>query len=248
MRILISITLAILIAPALSESVSAAPVEYSAGHADIGLAYHDGELELHYHFGTGAIVDGVAVTNPLGEEYEADEAYVRVNDLNLFVLGSPLSQLDAAPGDSIWALPQNNVSGRPFLGIASEELDPGEVSSSTISLTEFTGPGNFALWQSDPFGGSTTYWQTSDGIAPGGETLNTGVGDHDHYFYGFMRAGIYDLGLTGVANLVGGGSESSTATFRFVVGSVAVPEPNLAIVLAVGAIPALITRRRRGRR
>ena len=59
-------------------SIDAALVEYSAGHADIGVALENGDLELHYHFGGNAVLDGVMLGT--GAEFAPQDIYVRVSD------------------------------------------------------------------------------------------------------------------------------------------------------------------------
>lgn len=224
----------------------AARVEYSAGHADIGLAYESGELELHYHFGSGAVLDGV----PLGTDLEVDPSDygVRVADVARVILGANVSFLDALAGDPLWRLPSSNTPGLPFLGIASKELDSNDFGSASIQLTGFSGPGGgeFALWQSDGFV-TNVLWQTFGGL-DGTDMLPMVIGGHDHFNYGFTAEGVYDLQLTAVANLVGGGSVTDTETFRFLVGdSTVVPEPT-GFGLLAGSCIVMIGIRRRCRR
>lgn len=222
----------------------AATVEYSAGHGDIGLAYEDGELELHYHFGNGAILNGVPLVGEI--EYDPDEAHVRLSDDTRGVTSAPLSFLGTSTGDPVWRLPQSNTPGLPFLGIASEELDGLGFSSATIRMTSFNGPGEFALWQPGGLGGFNTFWQTNDGIGPS-DVLNLGIGVHDHFNYGFTAEGIYDVGLTAEADFAAGGSVMDVGVFRFVVGSAtAIPEPSSFAALLMGGL-ALVTRSRRRR-
>ena len=188
---------------ATTSPADAATVEYSAGHGDIGLAYEALELELHYHFGNGAVLDGIPL---LGEiEYDPDEAHVRVSDDTRAVTTVDLSFLGTTAGDPVWRLPQSNTPGLPFLGIASEELDGLGFSGATIQLTSFSGPGEFALWQSGGLGGFNVIWQTIDGIGPV-DILNLGIGVHDHFNYGFTAEGVYDVGLTAEAQFSAGGS------------------------------------------
>tara|TARA_R110002049_G_scaffold4601_4_gene31949 strand:+ start:224484 stop:225230 length:747 start_codon:yes stop_codon:yes gene_type:complete len=228
-------------------SARAATVEYSAGHADIGLAYEGGELELHYHFGDGAILDGVPVVSMdgMGLEYAPDEAHVLVPDDARIVTTDPVPFLGTRTGDPIWRLTQGNTPGLPFLGIAAEELDSMIFSNATIQMTSFNGPGEFALWQPGALGGTTEYWRTNDGI-DASDAVTVGIGGHDHYFYGFTAEGIYDVGLTAEAEFAAGGSVTDMGVIRFVVGSAtAVPEPSSFAVLCIGGTVLAARRRRR---
>ncbi|MGB7327497.1 MAG: choice-of-anchor M domain-containing protein [Rubripirellula sp.] len=223
-------------------AASGAVVEYASGHGDIGLAYEDSELELHYHFGDGAVLDGSPLVGEL--EYGPSEAYVRVGDNAKVTTTADVSFLGTSMGDSVWLLPQSNTAGLPFLGIAAEELD-ATFSGAVLSMSSFSGPGEFALWQAGGIGGTNVRWQSSNGI-DNTDMLNLGIGGHDHYNYGFTAEGVYDVGVTAVADFAAGGSVTDFGTFRFVVGSAtAVPEPGSLVVLAAAGIAAMVPRRRR---
>ena len=214
-------------------------IEWTAGHGDIGVEYDDvdGTLELHYHFESGAVLNGVPVDgtiNPDGIENEPDEAYVRV--------GTDTFTTDA--GLNSYVLPEDDTSGVPYVGLASEELDGQGFSGVTLSLAAFDGPGRFQLVDFSS-SGQTTFIDTDDLGTFNEVTL--GVPTHVHYNYAFSELGVYDLTLQADAAFSAGGSVRDTATFRFVVGDLtAVPEPGSMAVLAIGGL-ALATRRRRRR-
>lgn len=230
--------IAILIAIALKSvgPVSAEMVEYTAGHADIGLVLEGpGQLYLHYHFGVGsAILDGLPAT-VANEELAPSEAYVRVPDSTITIPG-PVDFLGTVAGEQAWFLPASNTSGVPFLGFATEELDPMQFTSAGFRLLGMTGPlgGNFALFQTT-LGGANVFMRTNDLINPAIDFVPSIVGGHDHYFFGFTEPGIYDLEIEGYASGPGG-NLTSPGTFRFAVGdATAVPEPHsLALLTTFG--------------
>ncbi|MEM6365502.1 MAG: choice-of-anchor M domain-containing protein, partial [Planctomycetota bacterium] len=189
--------------------------EYSAGHADIRIAFRGGELELLYHFGEGSVLDGVRQSTSF--EGQANEAYVRVGDASLDFPGA-VSWLGTSASDPVWILPQGNITGQPFLGIATHQMTTTDFSSLTLEMTNLIGPGEFAMWQ-----GLTPpiYWQTNDGIGtnPGDDQLPFPVRGHDHFNYGFTKEGVYQLELTATAEFVAGGSVADTEIFTFVVGN-----------------------------
>jgi surface-anchored protein len=228
----------------IGSSVSAATLtEYSGGHADVGLAYEDGELDLHYHFGSNAVLNP-----PSGEdEFHPSAAYVRVPDAAEITAGGSFPALGLSSGDSVFVLPESDPDGLPFLGIATEELSDEIFSSASFEMTGWSGPGEFALWQSGSLGSEDDiFMSTVDGF---NDTLEKGIGIHDHYNWGFTEAGVYNITLT--ANAFGdelpGGFVSDTETFKFVVGSMtAVPEPgSFAALASLGMVGAFVRRRRK---
>jgi surface-anchored protein len=204
---------------------------YTSGHADIGLAEEDG-LELHFH-SEGGIVDGVSVE----DEYEPDEIVIVVPNSTMTTRpsGSQWDMIGNNAGDSIWILPQSNVSGVPFLGIGAEEASSGTYLNNeiTLSLLSMTGPsgGEFSMWQTDGFGTPTFYMSTFDS-GTDAITLDLDVSDHIHVNWSFTQPGEYQLEFQSSADLVGGGSGSSIATFTFNV----VPEPATMCLFGLGAV------------
>lgn len=228
--------------------LSAAMVEYTAGHADIGLALEGpGQLFLHYHFGVGsALLNGVPAT-VANEELDPSEAYVRVSDANIVTLPAPVDFLGTLAGDQAWVLPQGSTPGVPFFGIATEDLDPMQFTSAGFRLTGMRGPvgGNFALFQVPSFGAPSVYMRTNDGINPAIDFVPSIVGGHDHYNFGFSKVGIYDLDIQGYASGPGG-NLTDPGTLRFVVGSATVvPEPSSLALLVVCGFGFTSTMRRK---
>ncbi len=210
---------------------------YTAGHADIGVAYDGSALDLHYHFGANAVING-AVT---GMELE-----VAPDQVTTIVAGPSFPRPAGATwdfigntaGDPIWLLPQANDPAKPFVGLASEELDPSEwVGGMTWALGGVTytgsGDGKFSLWQTDIFGSPVVKWSEASGVS----SFNTGIGGHDHYNFGFTAEGIFDVLIRVTATHVRDGLKTTEAIYRFNVGPVSqvVPEPSSIALLGIGA-------------
>jgi surface-anchored protein len=130
------------------------------------------------------------------------------------------------------------------LGIASEELDPGDWSSLRLSLVQFSGPtgGQFSLWQADLFGNPDVKMTTSDGLGAGDSMLLT-PGAHDHFNYGFTQPGVYDLTFQWKGVHKSEGAVAANGTYSF--GVTAVPEPGTNALLALGLVGLACWKRRR---
>ena len=112
--------------------------EWNEEHGDIGIAYEAGELELHYHFDEGLNGSGSEA------EFEPDEVYIRVADEAILDPPVDIPFLGTTAAQDAWVLPQNGTDaedlGVPFVGLATEELDPLTFSSVDLFLTGFSGP------------------------------------------------------------------------------------------------------------
>jgi len=230
---------------------AAAPmVEYSDGHADIGMAYEDDELFLHYHFHSGAVLNGVELMDEA--EYEPEDIYVRVPS-SQFVNRPPGATWDfigTSAGGDVWYLPQGQIAGVPFLGSGAEETDPADWApgSFTYIITAVSRPAgsHFSIWQSDPFGSPIVLATTNDGLP---DTLPVPAGSHIHYNWGFTAEGIYQVQITAAGTHLIDGPVTDTGTFWFAVGdgTQVVPEPSALLLAAVSCGLLLMQRQRSGR-
>lgn len=216
---------------------------YTADHGDLGIAYEGGALEPHYHLGPDAIVDGSPVGNaPDGMEFAPDEIITFVADPSVpRPAGAQWNFLGSPSGDPIWFLPQAEDPGKPFFGIASEELTPADWTVLSLSLTAMNGPagGHFSLYQTDGFGSPIVQFATSDGIT-GADSYNLIIGGHAHHNWAFTEPGIYELEFTVTGNHVTDGPKTASATYTF--GVTQVPEPG---TTALGLLAAGTMLRRR---
>lgn len=245
----ISKTLPIFLGALLAGHVAQAQL-WTAGHGDIGVALHDDghgpEFHLHAHLHTGAVVDG----SPLAADAEYDAGAITISVPLLTKISAPdnatlTAGTGAATGADLWILPQGNPGANPipFLGIATEELNPADWSTDiTFTLGAVTSPsgsGDFSIWQPDGVGGFNFYFSTENG----NNTLDQLAGVHDHFNYGFTEAGswLVEITASGTHNTLG--ALSDTQTFQFNV----VPEPSAYAALFGLAALGLVAVRRRAR-
>lgn len=205
----------------------------SGGHLDgpaFGYDSLDG-FEPHFHNeggADGAILDGVRITDET--EYEPDELIIFVRPTSTTTLGlTTYYWLPETEGAAF----ANNV---PFIGIGLEELNPLDWVGGTLTLTllNFSGPGDFRLWQDDGFGGAVDFVDTDGGAL----SFDLAADSHTHYNWGFTELGTYQLewGISG--EHVTDGLQSGSGTFTY-----AVPEPSTAIFGAFGLLACLRRRR-----
>lgn len=242
---LISPLVALLVTPAFA-------AVYSSGHGDIGIAYEEEqgqppEFYLHYHLGSTAVVDGMQVGGVDGDEFDADDITTEVAMSTMTSAPNNTAfntGTGVAPGGNIWILPQAEMSGVPFLGLAAEELDSSfsNVNFTLGGVISPSGAGNFSLWQSSALGGLDFAWSTNDPNA-GNNSLEIPVGSHSHYNWGFSEPGVWTVPITVSASRDAGGNIteflSTTENFTFNV----IPEPSSALLLGVASL--VILRRRR---
>ncbi len=246
---------AIAMLAATATRATAYPYIYSSGHADIGLGDKD-SLELHLHAHGGAVINGVPLA--ADAEYAPPDALIRLpqSTYNYIVSqggrnSSPAwDPIGVAAGQPYWFLPFSNSGpagaaalGAPFVGIGAEHVDLGVFDGNKLYLRLIaaggSGPaagGHFSAWIPGP----DFYMATSDGINAADE-IEVAVGGHDHYAFGFTKAGIYELTFE-VRGTIGGNPVTDTATFHFE----AVPEPaSLALLGCAAALLAAAALRKR---
>ena len=227
---------------ALSSGMAFAQTLYSDGHADFGVVFEDSSWIIHYHFDSGAVLDGATITEDL--EFEPGEVIVLLGDSAKVSLPVPVAFLGANTGDDIWLIPQIQMQGVPWLGFNTEELD-NTWGPIKFALSSFSGPGNFALWSTGSFGEPTIKMQTNDGVDPDVDFETIGI-THAHYNWGFTELGTYELGITisALNQDPSIGFQTGTATIIVQV----VPEPtSVLLILTAGAVLGFARRRRSDR-
>jgi surface-anchored protein len=168
-----------------------------------------------------------------------------------------------AEGTPVWILPQtqdtsllyagissenkSSQSGWTGFGVSSQFLVRGVPSGTfqnngvTLSLVEFSGPGQFHLYSTNAFGDPAIVFNTADGLTLADSRLFSPAG-HVHFNWAFSEPGEYEIGLRASGTLISGGqyTESDITTFRFQV----IPEPATGLAAILGGTVLLCVRRR----
>jgi surface-anchored protein len=176
------------------------------GHADVGIAFEDGHLELHVH------------DEEAEAEFAPSEALIFVGpDARITrPADTKFDFLGVAAGAPIWVLPAIENPNLPYLGIGTEEVAPGTFipGSLKLSLAHVSGPGEFFIYTVDGVGAVTVGMSTADGIGAD-DTIPLLEGSHGHRNWAFTAAGRYEVGFEASATLPDGTQVSDHGVFVF---------------------------------
>lgn len=171
-------TVALTATPA--HATGARGVVLATGHVDvIGIAYEDGELDLHVHDEDNEV------------EYAPEEVTVRaLPAAETTVPANPAYDFLGDAGDPVWILPQLEDPDLLFAGLATEEIEAGALVDDRVRVTlAVIGPGEVAVYVEDEFGlPSEILFDTDDGSL---DTFTLTAGSHVHANWAFSEPGNY---------------------------------------------------------
>jgi len=226
------------------------------GHADLGLAYEEGDLYQHIHGEQEHHED--ESTEPgtdedHGDEDDHDHAELEPYE-TLIVLGdeakttiptgSAFSFLGGPAGAPLWRIDQTTPKeGVPFLGLSTEEIPLGVFHDNKVAwqLVSVSGPGVFAMWRSTDTG-PEVLWSTQDGINRL-DLVELTAGSHAHVNFGFSQPGRYKVVLEPRGTLTEDGQTviGEEVAFHFQVGSDARPlsQPKNTVATVQSPLPVV---------
>lgn len=205
-------------------------------HVDIGLAFGDGLWDLHVHDETNE------------QEYEPDDAILFVGPTaSNSVPVNPLFSFLGNPGDSVWQLPPSADPNLLFLGIGTEEIADGVFVNDTLTLTltDISGPGHFALYQTDIFNVPNVFMSTRDGISAA-DKYDAQAGGHAHFFWSFSEMGEYALTFE-ASGFLDDGQNTFTSSGPVEYSFQVVPEPGTTALMLLGGAGLWFMVRRQSR-
>lgn len=175
------------------------------GELDIGLVFHDGELEFHLHDeASGVEHDAARVVLAAGSAAEQP-----IPDTVGF-------QFLGRPGHSVWILPAVENKDLLYLGLAAEEVESGVFVNNAlrVELVSVEGAGDFFLYTTDPFGAPQVHMNSADGISAADFFLVT-AGGHTDLNWAFTAPGTYRIGLRARGTRVEGNEAVASDVFHF---------------------------------
>ncbi|PRX97949.1 choice-of-anchor M domain-containing protein [Allonocardiopsis opalescens] len=180
------------------------------GHVDVAARFVDGALRMQVGDGTRP---GGTVWRELDTVvfHAAPESQITVpNRADWSFIGEP--------GATVWNLPMTQLDGVLWPGWNSEELRSAEVTGPVRwTLGQVSGPGDFALFTTSPFGAPNILFSTHDGVP---DTMSFPTGTHAHGNWVFTEPGVYRLGFEMAVTLSSGATASDSGTLAVAVGDV----------------------------
>ncbi len=125
-----------------------------------------------------------------------------------------------SPGSSTWLLPATQDSLLLWPGWSTELIPDGQLSSDVEwRLTDISGPGEFALFETGTFGDPIVRWNTRDGITAA-DSFPIAPATHAHGNWAFSAEGVYCLAFDRTATLATGGEQTVSSVLAVAVGDV----------------------------
>jgi surface-anchored protein len=206
------------------------------GHTDVGVDYDEtlNAWNLHVHY-----------EMPDTEYSPPSDALLLVkHDAHGTVPVGPQWSFLGTAGSEVWTLPKVQDPDLLFLGFGAEEIaDSTFVGNQfTMALKAVSGPGNFTVYDSDPFGDPVVWFNSADGI-DGADVMTLPSGAHSHVNWTFSAPGDYTVWFeaSGISEL-NGLTSSGDVPYLFHVQ--AVPEPGTLALAGVGALACWLVRRK----
>jgi len=179
----------------------------ATGEAVIGVNYNSGQWTLNLRDTLGGVTYSPA-TNLL--------LWVEANAHSLVPTNAGWAFLGDA-GSNVWIVPKTKTVNLLHLGFDTTKITNGLFTGNQVKLTlqSISGPGDFALYDTDANGNPIVLMNTRDGLSAADEvTLPTGA--NQFFNWAFSAPGDYVLSFAASGNLAGGsGTSGGAVAFLF---------------------------------
>ena len=169
------------------------PVLVDEGDADVAVVWENETLRMEVFWGAR------------DQAYPVEEAHFLVKpNSRLNVSTDPAFAFLGSPGEQAWVAPQAEVPGKLFLALAGDNLPSDVFVDDLIRVTmkAFEGPGNFSVYETNPFGSPTLYFNTENGVSDD-DARDLITGEHYHMNWAFTQAGAYSVAFEATGVLKG---------------------------------------------
>jgi len=179
------------------------------------------------HFDFGPLIEGGKLVPRIKDDRSQPPEWVEPSS-RVFAVGSaaemkvpdsPDYSFLGSAGDTVWMIPQTQISGVPWLGWNTQhESARSEIKGPvTFALDSVDGPGKLGVYLNDSFGGVGAKKFGNMGGFP--SSFNVPLNVHEHGNWAFTEPGTYKVTMTLSATLKSGDKVSESATLTFQVGS-----------------------------
>lgn len=172
-------------------------------------------VDLDYDYNAGGRFDMLA--NVGGSPALIDSIHFYANANTRFTAASipaNFAFLGATANQPFWVLPQNQISGRLYLGLNSDQIDtaarnelstwnPGDSRNNAntpdkyveLRLVDVRGPdgGHFSLYQTGAGGSVTVYMSSFDNDITDADAIFLRTFGHQHFNWAFTQPGLYEI-------------------------------------------------------
>ena len=186
------------------------PVVISEGHIDIGPFIDDGEFTLLFR--------DDSVTPPVWRHLEDAVFVLDDNARQTIPEGADYGFTGAHPGDEVWAIPQNQEAGVPWLGWNTQSPTITHALSRGVNFSfgPHRGPGVASLFlQSGGFGGPQVLYSSADSNTQG---MWVEMNTHTHANWVFTKPGRHVIDVQIDSQRTDGSEVSATRQLVFQVG------------------------------
>lgn len=190
------------------------------GHVDVASLLDGGDL-------TTRVKDTTASATPVWRD-PASTVLQLLPDSQTTVPDSTTYRFLGSAGSRVWQVTETQQQGLLWPGWSTEAIPAAAtVGGVTWSLTDVSGPGEFALYTSDPtsLGAVDVQFSTRDGITAA-DSFMIDKSTHAHGSWAFSAQGLYCLAFTRSATLSSGAGASDSFVLAVAVGEVDVTAVN----------------------
>ena len=150
-----------------------------------------------------------------GTRFAADDIWFHLEDGTQMTVPSGYEFIGDV-GSTVWMAPESNPgTGKLWPGFNTESIPSGAIENdrTTLTLTDFDGPGELEVFVGGGFGAPERLWSSRDARL---KTFQIGR-THMHANWAFTAAGTYSLGVQADVT-IGGAVQTARETYTFVVG------------------------------